>query len=78
MSLSNLNSVLFQQLNRLNDPALDGDKMQQEIERGKAVSGIAKNITEAAKIQLEALRTAKEWNIKPNDMPEALCDTQKK
>lgn len=77
MSLSKLNEILFSQLERLNSN-LEGEALQIEIERSKAISGVAKNITESAKIQLEALQTAKEWNIKPHEMPEALCNTQKK
>lgn len=78
MSLSKLNNVLFEQLDRLNSAKETGDALNQEIERSKAVSSIAKNITESAKIQLEALKVSKEWNIKHNDMPEALCNTQTK
>lgn len=75
MSLDKLNSALFDQLERLNNA--EGDKLDTEIERSKAMTGIAKNITESARTQLSAIALAKEWNIKPNELPEALCVTQK-
>lgn len=76
MSLDKLNSALFDQLERLNNA--EGDKLDTEIERSKAMTGIAKNITESARTQLSAIALAKEWNIKPHELPEALCVTQKK
>jgi hypothetical protein len=76
MSLDKLNSALFDQLDRLNNA--EGEKLDTEIERSKAMTGIAKNITESARTQLSAIALAKEWSIKPQELPEALCVTQKK
>ena len=75
MSLDKLNSALFDQLDRLNNA--EGEKLDTEIERSKAMTGIAKNITESARTQLSAIALVKEWNIKPTELPEALCVTQK-
>jgi hypothetical protein len=50
--LSDLNNHLFEQLERLND--VEEDALADEIERSKAVSGIAKNIIENGKLVLEA------------------------
>lgn len=76
MSLDKLNSALFDQLYRLNNA--EGDKLDTEIERSKAMTGIAKNITESARTQLSAIALAKEWGMKNNELPEVLCVTREK
>jgi len=60
--LSDLNNHLFEQLERLNDDDLKGDSLGAEIERGKAMSGLAKDITANAKLELDARKSAWEWN----------------
>ncbi len=40
-TLTDLNNHLFAQLERLGDEDLDGEKLQQEINRAKAISDIA-------------------------------------
>lgn len=54
--LSDLNNHLFAQLERLSDESLQGDKLKEEIERGKSISGIAKDITQNARLALDASR----------------------
>jgi len=62
--LTDLNDHLFAQLERLGDEALKGDALAGEIERTKAISLVAGKVIGNAKIQLDAIKTAKEWNIK--------------
>lgn len=52
--LIDLNDYLFQQLERLNDEDIKGEALQEEITRSKAVSGVASNIVNNAKLVLEA------------------------
>ena len=59
--LTDLNDHLFAQLERLSDEDLKGDALNQEIERGKAVSQIASNIVSNASVQLKAIALSKEW-----------------
>ncbi|MBU1138824.1 MAG: hypothetical protein KKA76_07600 [Proteobacteria bacterium] len=70
--LTDLNDHLFAQLERLNDEDIKGEDLQQEIERSKAISGIAKDIVGGAKLALEAKKVAWEWNKTPGDVPKML------
>lgn len=54
--LSDLNDHLFVALERLNDDELMQKESEQEIQRAKAISGIAKNIVENAKTVLLAAK----------------------
>jgi hypothetical protein len=54
--ITDLNNHLFAQLERLNDEQLKGDKLAQEIERGKAVAAIAQQIVVAAKVTVDAAK----------------------
>lgn len=54
--LMDLNNHLFAQLERLGDESLKSDELDIEIGRAKAITGIAKNVIENAKVCLEATR----------------------
>lgn len=53
-TLADLNNHLFEQLERLNDEDLQGEKLEQEIERSKALQGIGKTIVDNGKLILDA------------------------
>lgn len=59
--LTDLNDHLFAQLERLSDEDVKGDKLNEEIERSKAVSVIARGIIDNARLALDAQK--------------AICDT---
>ena len=52
--LIDLNNHLFAQLERLSDEETVGDKLSEEIERSRAVGGIARSIIDNARLALDA------------------------
>jgi hypothetical protein len=52
--LSDLNNHLFAQLERLGDENLKPDKLAQEIERGKAITGVAQQVIANCRLALDA------------------------
>lgn len=59
--LSNLNEMLFDQLQRLNDPELKGDELESELKRCSAVTSVSKEIVSSARVVLDAEKHRKEW-----------------
>lgn len=62
--LVDLNNHLFAQLERLSDEDTNGDKLNEEIERAKAVTGTARTIIDNARLCLDAQIKLKEYQIK--------------
>lgn len=53
-TLGDLNGYLFEQLERLNDEDLNGDALETELRRGKAMTDVAKQIIDNGKLVLDA------------------------
>ena len=60
-TLGDLNNFLFGQLERLDNPDLEGDELLKEIARSKAISEIAKNVIENANVVLQAQKHRDEF-----------------
>ena len=55
-TLIDLNNHLFAQLERLGDEELKPEQLKVEINRSKAIGGIARNVVDTAKITLEGMK----------------------
>lgn len=53
-TLGDLNNHLFEQLERLGDEDVKGEHLHEEINRSKAIMGIAKNIIDNGSLVLES------------------------
>ena len=54
VSLMSLHRVLFEQIDRLNDPELSGEQLREECERAEAMEGISCQIVNNARLMLRA------------------------
>ena len=62
-TLGDLNAFLFESLERLNNDELKGEELKEEMERSKAISGVAKDIVSNANLVLQAQRFANDqWD----------------
>ena len=62
--MTDLNNHLFLQMERLNDEDLKGEKLKEEIVRAKAVSGIANQIINNARVCIDGMKAFNEGLIK--------------
>jgi exonuclease VII small subunit len=60
--LSDLNEHLFAQMERLNDEDMTDEELAKEIKRSVAMSKTAQTIINGARLELDALLGAAEWN----------------
>ena len=71
-SLSDLNNILFEQIEWLNDDEVMEQFSDQEIERAKAISSVANQIIQNAALQLQAAKFMDESAISNKEMPAVL------
>ena len=71
-SLSDLNNILFEQIERLNDDEVMEQFSDQEIERAKAISSVANQIIQNAELQLRAAKFMDDKVLTSREMPEVL------
>ncbi|SHI03061.1 hypothetical protein [Virgibacillus chiguensis] len=57
-TLGDLNNHLFAQLERLSDEEINGEKLEEEINRAKAVTSVASKIIDNGSLVLEAHKLA--------------------
>lgn len=55
-TLSDLNNYLFAQLERLNEEELEGEKLETEVTRTKAIVSVASAIVGNAHLALQAIK----------------------
>lgn len=62
--LIHLNNHLFEQLERLNDADLKSEELQEEMSRAKAITGVANQIINNARLVFEATKALSEGLIR--------------
>ncbi|NLL20009.1 MAG: hypothetical protein GX262_13495 [Clostridia bacterium] len=62
-TLADLNNHLFMQLERLNDEEIQGEKLQEEISRAKAISNIATQIINNGSLVLRSQEFMQEYGL---------------
>ncbi len=62
--LSDLNNHLFEELERLNNEELTGEKLQEERERAKSMANIAQTIINNGELALKAVKHYDEYGNK--------------
>jgi uncharacterized protein (UPF0371 family) len=72
--LTDLNNHLFAQLERLSDEELSGEKLAEEIQRGKAITGIASQIIANGNMVLNSIRLQAEYTRDVPALPEFFGD----
>lgn len=55
-TLGDLNNILFEELERLNDNSLSGEELTQEMNRAKAITGVATQVVMNARTVLDAAK----------------------
>lgn len=70
--LSDLNNHLFEQLERLNDEELVGDKLLEEIKRSEAITDVAEKIINNGNLVLKAVHEQNEYGRVSSDVPRML------
>lgn len=76
-SLADLNEYLFAQLDAVSNPDLTGEELDKEIDRSKAIQGIAKTIIDGANVALQAQKHLDEYGKDGNVVIPLLGTTDK-
>jgi hypothetical protein len=73
--IKDLNDLLFAQLERLSDETLKPEELQVEIERSRAMSGLAKNVIDVGRVVLSAhVSSDSGWTDLPPKMLQDFSD----
>lgn len=70
-NISDLNNILFEQLERLMDDTGDID-LEKEVKKAKVVCDVSQQILDVGRVQLEAMKVAGEYGLVKEEMPELI------
>lgn len=68
--LTDLNDHLFAQLERLGDEDLTTDEVQTEVQRAKAITGLASQIINNARVTLDAVKMVNDGETMRKQLPD--------
>lgn len=71
-TLGDLNNHLFAQLERLSDEDVNGEKLEEEINRAKAVTSVASKIIENGSLVLDAAKIREDHMSADTKVPKML------
>jgi hypothetical protein len=71
-TMGDLNNHLFSQLERLNDEELDGEKLEEEIKRARAVNDVASKIIANGALVLQAKKLMDDRTDASTKLPKML------
>lgn len=74
--LSDLNNLLFAQLERLDDEGISEQEMKLEIQKAQAMSKIASQIVNSSKLVLQASKMVAEGKLSGNHIPEGFIENR--
>lgn len=75
-NLNELNSIMFDALRQVMDKSLSKDALQTEIERSRAVAGLAEKVINAGQLAVKTAVIIASQDATPEQMPELLSDTK--
>ena len=75
--LKDLNNHLFAQLERLSDEDYSEEKIETEIKRAKAISGLASEVLKIAKLSLDVTKMVSSGQCFPDKLPEMIGEPSK-
>ena len=70
--LLDLNDHLFEQMERLNDDDLQGEKLSQEMKRAASMANVAKQIIDGGRLAFEAKKAVLTGMVSDDDVPSIL------
>lgn len=65
-NLTDLNLVLFEQIERLNDDELVGEELESQLKKAKTIGGIASTIVQNSTLILKAVKFSEESMMDSN------------
>lgn len=70
--ITDLNNHLFEQLERLNDEEIQGEQLSAEIERARAITGLASQIVANGQLMLKAIAVKDQYLAGNQKLPPLL------